>query len=162
RDGLWQRHAEHLRLRELSPCTIYQRHRVLAALSAAVDLSDVTGPDVAAFLASKPDPKTRSVYRSHIVTFYRWAYRDAELLQRVAAHQPASARPGDRLDGAQAPPRLRHPRLPEDPRHPAGAGAARPRLDRHDAGLRSGRHDQSGGGDGAAGWRCSMSDSIES
>ena len=77
--GLWTAHEANLRLRGLSACTVDQRRRVIGNLTATIDAADITGADVNAFLASKPNQKTRSVYRTHIVTFYRWCYAEGLL-----------------------------------------------------------------------------------
>jgi site-specific recombinase XerD len=106
--GLWPRHVENLQLRGRSPCTIYQRQRVLTALSAAVDLADVGYRDVNAFLLTFSDQKTRSVYRSHIVTFYKWAFTEelleqdwTERVPKIATHRGVP-RPIPEADFARA------------------------------------------------------------
>lgn len=77
--GLWPAHVAHMNLRGLAEQTVHHRRTVLAALTRLVDAADMTHQDIADFLAGKPGAKTRAVYRTHIVTFYRWAYAE-ELL----------------------------------------------------------------------------------
>ena len=87
--GLLPAHLAWLEVGGLSPNTLIGRGQAVRALGrhAGVDLADVTGAQIGAFLVrtktdgTKLAQKTRHVYRSHVGEFFAWAV-DEELIER--------------------------------------------------------------------------------